>query len=178
MPCAEGLFRILPLRLTPCALRQVLSFSIILMYHSRMELKASIDWQGGMAFKTVLDGHELVIDVAPEAGGSDRGPRPKALTLVSLAGCTGMDVISILGKMRVKVERFRVATEARLADEHPKKFLEILVTYEFAGANITPDSLRKAVSLSEEKYCGVRATLSPAVAIRHEIVLNGKKVAG
>ncbi len=143
-----------------------------------MKLDASIDWLEGMAFKTVLDGHELVIDVAPEAGGSDRGPRPKALTLVSLAGCTGMDVISILGKMRVKVERFRVATEARLADEHPKKFLEILVTYEFAGANINPDSLRKAVSLSEEKYCGVRATLSPAVAIRHEIVLNGEKIAG
>jgi putative redox protein len=143
-----------------------------------MELKTSIDWLEGMAFKTLLDGHELVIDAAPEAGGNDRGPRPKALTLVSLAGCTAMDVISILGKMRVKVERFRVATQALMADEHPRKFLEILVRYEFAGAGINPDSLRKAVSLSEEKYCGVRATLSPAVAIRHEILLNGETVPG
>lgn len=143
-----------------------------------MELNASIDWQGDMAFKAVLDGHELVIDAAPGSGGSDLGPRPKALTLVSLAGCTGMDVISILGKMRVKVEGFRVETEALTAEEHPRKFLEIKVIYRFQGAGINPDSLRKAVSLSQEKYCGVSATLAPAVALRHEIVLNGEKLPG
>lgn len=143
-----------------------------------MKLNASIDWQGALAFKAALDGHEFMIDGTPEAGGRDLGPRPKALTLVSLAGCTGMDVISLLGKMRVKVDAFSVATEALLADEHPKKFLEIKVTYRFAGTGINPESLRKAIALSEEKYCGVRATLSPAVAIRHEIVLNDEIIPG
>lgn len=139
-----------------------------------MKLEANIEWQEDLAFKARLDGHEFVIDGTPEAGGRDLGPRPKGLTLVSLAGCTGMDVISILGKMRVKVDRFRIETEALTAGDHPRKFLEIKVTYRFEGPGINPDSLRKAISLSEEKYCGVRATLSPVVAIRHEIVLNGE----
>jgi putative redox protein len=143
-----------------------------------MKLEARIDWEQGLAFKASLDGHEFTIDGTPEAGGRDLGPRPKGLTLVSLAGCSGMDVISILGKMRVKVDQFRVTTEALLADEHPRKFQEIKVTYIFAGAVIDPEPLRKAIALSEEKYCGVRATLVPAVRIHHEIVLNGEKVTG
>jgi len=143
-----------------------------------MKLDAKIDWQQGLAFRADLDGHEFTIDGTPEAGGRDLGPRPKGLTLVSLAGCTGMDVISILGKMRVAVEKFQVQTEALLADEHPRKFLEIKVTYTFSGPGIDPEALRKAIALSEEKYCGVRATLAPTVAIRHEIILNGEKVPG
>jgi len=143
-----------------------------------MNLSAKIEWEQGLAFRASLDGHEFVIDGVPEAGGRNLGPRPKGLTLISLAGCTGMDVISILGKMKVKVDAFRVETEALLADEHPKKFLAIKVIYVFEGAGITPEPLRKAIALSEEKYCGVRATLAPAVQIRHEIVLNGEKIPG
>ena len=143
-----------------------------------MKLEAKIEWQEGMAFRANLDGHEFMIDGMAEAGGRNLGPRPKGLTLVSLAGCTGMDVISILGKMRVKVDKFRVETEALLAAEHPRKFLEIKVTYVFSGAGIAPEPLRKAIALSEEKYCGVRATLTPAVRIRHEIVLNGETIPG
>jgi len=89
-----------------------------------------------------------------------------------------MDVISILGKMKVKVEKFHVAAAAQLAEEHPKKFLSIRITYSFAGAGITPEPLLKAIALSEEKYCGVGATLRPAVAISHEIFLNGEKIPG
>jgi putative redox protein len=143
-----------------------------------MNLKTRIEWEQGMAFRADLDGHEFVIDGTPKVGGRNLGPRPKGLTLVSLAGCTGMDVISILGKMRVPVEGFSVETEARLADEHPRKFLEIKVTYAFKGPGIDPESLRKAIALSEEKYCGVRATLAPVVALSHEIILNGEKVPG
>ncbi|HEX7502569.1 MAG TPA: OsmC family protein [Acidobacteriota bacterium] len=143
-----------------------------------MELKADIDWQQGLAFRASLDGFDFIIDGTPEAGGLNLGPRPKGLTLVSLAGCTGMDVISLLGKMKVKVEKFHVAATAQLAAEHPKKFRSILVTYAFSGTGIAPEPLRKAISLSEEKYCGVRASLLPGVAISHEIVLNGQKIPG
>jgi putative redox protein len=143
-----------------------------------MKMETKIDWEQGLAFRAHLDGFDFLIDGTPDAGGKERGPRPKGLTLVSLAGCTGMDVISILGKMKVKVQYFSVAAEALLADEHPKKFLEIKVTYAFEGPGLAPAPLRKAIALSEEKYCGVRATLAPSVAIRHEILLNGEKVPG
>jgi len=143
-----------------------------------MKLEAKIEWKEGLAFRAELDGHEFTIDGTAEAGGRDLGPRPKGLTLVSLAGCTGMDVISILGKMRAPVATFQVETEALLADDHPKKFLAIKVIYRFTGAGLTPEPLLKAIALSEEKYCGVRATLAPAVAISHEIILNDQKVPG
>jgi putative redox protein len=155
-----------------------LPFFAILEYHYPMSLEAKIDWEQGLAFRAHLDGFDFIIDGTPEAGGRDLGPRPKGLTLVSLAGCTGMDVISLLGKMKVKVDQFNVTATAQVAAEHPKKFLSILVTYSFSGAGITPEPLRKAVSLSEEKYCGVRATLLPTVAFSHEIVLNGEKIPG
>ncbi|HRX67106.1 MAG TPA: OsmC family protein, partial [Tenuifilaceae bacterium] len=71
-----------------------------------------IEWQGDMKFETELDGHKLIIDAAPEVGGTDKGPRPKPLMLVALAGCTGMDVVSILKKMRVELEGLKVWVEA------------------------------------------------------------------
>jgi putative redox protein len=143
-----------------------------------MKLEAKIDWEQGLAFRAHLDGFDFVIDGTPEAGGKNLGARPKGLTLVSLLGCTGMDVISILGKMKVKVEKFEVTAEAQLADEHPKKFLAIKVIYTFSGPGLAPEPLRKAIALSEEKYCGVRATLTPAVKISHEIVVNNQKISG
>ena len=139
-------------------------------------MKAKITWQEGMAFDAELDGHHIMIDADPEVGGRGKGPKPKGLTLVSLAGCTGMDVISILRKMKLDVEGFEVETDAVVADEHPRKIESIVVRYVFKGENLPPDKLIKAVSLSEERYCGVSATLRPSVRIRSEIVLNGKKL--
>ena len=89
-----------------------------------------------------------------------------------------MDVISILGKMKVKVDKFEVAAEAILAEEHPKKFMAIKVIYTFTGPGLATEPLRKAIALSEDKYCGVRATLTPTVTISHEIILNGEHLAG
>ena len=143
-----------------------------------MKLDAKIDWQQGLAFQAHLDGFDFVIDGTPEAGGRNLGPRPKGLTLVSLLGCTGMDVISILGKMKVKVEKFEVTAEAQLAEEHPKKILAIKVVYAFTGANLTAEPLQKAIALSEEKYCGVRATLMPTVNISHALIVNGETISG
>jgi putative redox protein len=143
-----------------------------------MNLETKITWQQGLAFQAHLDGFDFVIDGTPEAGGRNLGPRPKGLTLVSLLGCTGMDVISILEKMRIKVQGFELAAEAILADEHPKKILAIKVIYAFTGPGLTLEPLRKAIALSEEKYCGIRATLAPTVKISHEIVLNGDRLAG
>jgi putative redox protein len=137
---------------------------------SKQEIK--IDWLEKMAFKTKVNGHELVIDTSEEGGGENRGPRPKPLVMLALAGCTGMDVISILKKMRVEPDSFSVKVTGELTDEHPKQFTAMHVIYEFLGRDLPMDKLVKAVSLSEERYCGVMSTLKKALGITTEIVVS------
>ena len=81
-------------------------------------------WKENMAFETEQDGHKLIIDAGTESGGNDLGPRPKKLMLTALAGCTGIDVISILKKMKVVPDAFRVVVEGDVTEEHPKKYGE------------------------------------------------------
>jgi putative redox protein len=138
-----------------------------------MALDAKITWTSGMEFRAQLDGFDFSIDAAPEFGGANKGPRPKGLTLVSLAGCTGLDVISILKKMRITPVSFEIATSATLAETHPKKIIAILVRYIFTGPDLPADKIAHAVELSETQYCGVSATLKPGVAITSQIEING-----
>lgn len=132
-------------------------------------VKINIDWQGDMAFETELDGHKLVIDASPEVGGKDTGPRPKPLMLVALAGCTGMDVVSILKKMRVELDGLRIWVEAEQTEEHPKQYSEMKIIYEFKGKDLPMDKIEKAVNLSEERYCGVSAVYRKAMPVSTEI---------
>lgn len=129
-------------------------------------------WKEAMSFETTLNGHKIILDADEAVGGTDKGPRPKALLLVSLAGCTAMDVISILGKMRVQPEAFRVETDGELTEEHPKYYHKLHLRYIFKGKDLPMDKLEKAVSLSQERYCGVSAMLSKAATITHEIVIE------
>ncbi len=131
--------------------------------------KIHIDWQSGMAFDVEVNGHKMVVDAYPEVGGMDKGPRPKTLMLVALAGCTGMDVVSILKKMRVDLEGLRIWVEGELTKEHPKHYSSMKVIYEFKGKNLPMDKLEKAVKLSEETYCGVSAVYRKAMALSSEI---------
>lgn len=139
-------------------------------------MEARVAWQEGLTFEAELNGFKFLIDADDSVGGKNQGPRPKGLTLVSLAGCTGMDVISILKKMRVDVSSFEVVTKARLAEEHPKKFVEITTSYIFTGDDLPLDKLRKAIRLSENRYCGVSATLRPGVVLSSVLIVNGKKL--
>ena len=101
-----------------------------------MRTKLSLDWTENMAFKTELNGHEIMIDADEKSGGNNLGPRPKPLMLLALAGCTGVDVISMLKKMRVDVDDFRVTTDANSTEEPPKHYDEIVVQYEFWGKEL------------------------------------------
>ncbi len=101
---------------------------------SQQEIK--IDWLEKMAFRTEVHGHELIMDAVQEMGGDDRGPRPKTLAMVALAGCTGMDVVIILKKMRVELESFSVRVVGDLTDEHPKHFTAMHIIYEFKGKDL------------------------------------------
>ncbi len=89
--------------------------------------------------------------------------------LAALGGCTAMDVISILKKMRVNVENFNVHVEGELTDEHPKQFYKMHVIYEFTGKNLPLDKLQKAVELSEDRYCGVSAVYKKVMELTSEI---------
>jgi len=135
--------------------------------------RINVEWIENMAFKTVVNGHEFVIDAVEKVGGEDRGPRPKPLMMASLAGCTGMDVVSILKKMRVQLDYFNVVVEAELTEEHPKHFIKMHVIYEFKGNDLPMAKLEKAIDLSEERYCGVSATYKQTMELTSEIkILN------
>jgi putative redox protein len=126
-------------------------------------------WTDKVAFETDMDGHKVVIDATEESGGSDLGPRPKKLMLTALAGCTGVDVIMILKKMKVEPEAFNVIVEADVTDEHPKHYNKMKVIYQFKGKDLPKEKLEKAVKLSEEKYCGVTAVYKKAMEMESEI---------
>ncbi len=135
-----------------------------------MKKEINMQFDGGMAFSTELDGHKIVVDAPEEVGGKDSGPRPKALMLVALGGCTGMDVVSLLKKMRVNYDSFNVRIEGNLTEEHPKQFDQMTLVYEFSGADIDQAKVEKAVNMSMEKYCGVSAVYRKALDLQHKIV--------
>ena len=129
----------------------------------------STKWIGNMAFETEVSGHKLIIDAGPASGGEDRGPRPKPLMLSALGGCTGMDVISILKKMRVYIDDLNVIVEGDLTEEHPKHFFRMHIIFEFTGKNLPIDKLQKAIDLSSERYCGVSAVYRKTMELTSEI---------
>jgi len=134
-----------------------------------MSPQAIVTWQSDMAFEASINGHQIIIDADVSSGGKNQGPRPKILLLAGLGGCTGMDVISILGKMKVVPEKFWMDITADLTDEQPKVFKQIKLVYYFKGDNLPIDKLEKAVNLSQEKYCGVSAMLSKTAEMLIEI---------
>jgi putative redox protein len=126
-------------------------------------------WLGNMAFESEINGHKIVVDAKAESGGEDLGPRPKTFMLAALGGCTGMDVVSILKKMRVDFKSVNVIVEGVLTEEHPKHFSKMHVIYEIEGDDLPMDKVEKAVSLSEERYCGVSAVYRKAMELTSEI---------
>ncbi len=138
-----------------------------------MSNKINVAWTGDMAFKAEVDNFNITLDAKPSVGGKNTGPRPKPLMLVALGGCTGMDVISILAKMRVKPDFFNVEVSGELTEEHPKYYDKIHVVYTFRGKDLPLAKLEKAINLSQERYCGVNEMLKKSSVITHEIVIVG-----
>jgi putative redox protein len=135
--------------------------------------KGSIRYLDGMAFEAEAEsGHRLVMDSAPETGGKNRGFRPTELTALSLAGCTAMDVVSILQKMRCHIARFEISVDARRREEHPRVFEEIDLVFDLDG-DASPDQFKRAVSLSADRYCSVSAMLEKTATIRRVLKLYG-----
>ncbi|MGM0576858.1 MAG: OsmC family protein [Myxococcota bacterium] len=139
-------------------------------------MQSTVRLEDGMAFDVDLGGFSFTIDAHEAVGGRGLGPLPKGLTLSSLAGCTAMDVISILRKMKVEVTEFDVSADATMTTEHPKRFDTITLTYRVDGPDPSPKKVLRAVQLSEERYCGVSASLRPTVHIESRVFINGERV--
>ncbi len=139
-----------------------------------MKSTISTKWIGDMAFESDVNGHKIRMDASEAVGGHDSGVRPKPLMLVALAGCTAMDTVSILKKMRVtqNIEDFWIDVEGDMTEEHPKQYSAMTVIYKFKakeGKKLSVEKLEKAVSLSQEKYCGVSALYQKVISVKHEI---------
>lgn len=135
-------------------------------------MQASVEWRGKMGFVGKAEGETLVaLDAPPAVGGEGEGFRPKELLLNGLAGCTAMDVISILRKMKCEPEAFRVEGTAVETEEHPKVFTAFHIKYLVKGA-VPQEKLQKAIDLSQERYCGVTAMYRCFAEVTHEYVIE------
>jgi putative redox protein len=134
-----------------------------------MDSSITLFWLENMAFNASIDSYTVTVD--SPASANPLGPSPKSLLMVSLAGCTAMDVVSILQKMHVPFTHFSIDVHGHIADEHPKKYLSILLDYKIDTGSENLEKVEKAITLSKEKYCGVWNTLAPAVPIDYKITL-------
>ena len=127
---------------------------------------------GKMKFNAEVNGHSITLDTAERFGGEDSGPRPKSLLLAAMAGCTAMDVVSILNKMKVVFFSFRIEIDGNITDEHPKHYDRIHISYFIAGKDIREDKVKKAINLSLGKYCGVAYTMNKCAEITWDLTVE------
>lgn len=135
-----------------------------------MTNKIELSWKGQMLFESVAPEGNVMIDAAEESGGQGKGLRPKALMLTSLAGCSAMDVVSLLKKMRAEVDDFKIEVVANLTEEHPKYYDKVHVIYRFYGNDFKKDKIEKAVNLSVDRYCGVMEMFRQFAKVTTEII--------
>ena len=118
--------------------------------------KITTHWRGNMVFESDNPRWpSIMMDASKDFGGTNSGMAPKAMMLSSLAGCSGLDIISILNKMKVKIDDFKMEVIGELTNEDPKYYHTVTVNYHFYGNKLNENKIKKAVDLSVEKYCGV-----------------------
>jgi putative redox protein len=137
--------------------------------------KITTEWKGGMTFESDDPGGKTVV-MDTEVEGSDKrfGISPKAAMLAALASCSGIDVVSVLEKMKVTDYKFKMDVEGELTQEHPKYFHKVKVDYHFYGTDLNEKKIKKAVDLSVEKYCGVMEMFRQFADVKIEIYHHNK----
>ncbi|MBC7534611.1 MAG: OsmC family protein [Ferruginibacter sp.] len=123
----------------------------------------------GMSFTAIVDSHTVNMD-SQEDSSLESGASPKKLMLAALAGCTGIDVVSILNKMKVVFSEFSIDITARMTETHPKIYDHVKITYKIKLAEEDKPKMEKAVKLSEEKYCAVSAMFRTFAKLEVEII--------
>ncbi len=135
-----------------------------------MKQEANIRWAGKMTFVGRAGSNHLVpMDSGPEFGGDSSATKPMELLLLSLGGCTGMDVVPILKKMRQDVTAVELNIAAERSEEHPEPYTKIDIEYVVAGRNLDEERVKHAVELTQEKYCSVSAMLRKSCPINYTV---------
>ncbi|KEZ52438.1 OsmC family protein [Metabacillus indicus] len=136
-------------------------------------MDTSIKWNGKMSFSgSTPSGHEVKMDASEEVGGENTGARPTELLLHAVAGCTGIDIISILQKMRLNPSAFEMDLTGTRAEDHPKRFKAIHIHYKLEG-DLPEEKVIRAIQLSKDKYCSVSQSLNAEITAEYSI--NGVK---
>lgn len=112
-------------------------------------------------------GHSVVMDGAPESGGTDMGPRPMEMLLMGMGGCASFDVVLILKRSRQEITDCEAVVEAERADEDPKVFTKIHVHFKVTGKGLSEKHVARAVQLSSEKYCSASIMLGKTAVVTH-----------
>lgn len=137
-------------------------------------MNMEVVWKQGMAFEThTPSGHTITIDASEEVGGLDTGPRPTEMLLHATASCTGIDIVSILHKMRLPLESFEMTLTGVRAKDHPKRFTTIHILYILEG-EMPEERVRRAIELSVKRYCSVSHSLNATLTYSYQ--LNGGAV--
>jgi len=133
-------------------------------------------WMGKMQFNSLVNGHTIVMDAPERVGGEDNGPIPKPFVLTALSGCTGMDIVAILRKSQKEVKGLDIKVTGELSKQQPIEYVSIHVTYDFAGDESCKEAALDAVTVSQEKYCGVSHMLRKALPVTWEVNYNGTQL--
>ncbi len=141
-----------------------------------MATTTTLAWKNDLTFDAEVNGYNITLDTTAENGGHESGPRPKPLLLAALGGCSGMDVVSILKKMKFADFDYKIEMEADSTQSHPMVYHTIRMKHVLTGKDLVADKVIKAVVLSREQYCGVYAMLSKAAQINVSVILNGEEV--
>ncbi len=142
------------------------------MAHHEIETQ----WMGKMQFNALVNGHTIIMDGPEKVGGEDNGPIPKPFVLTALSGCTGMDIVSLLRKEKKEVKELNIKVTGEISKQHPIEYLAMHVVYDFKGDESYKDAALNAVTLSQEKYCGVSHMLKKALPVTWEVNYNGQQV--
>ncbi|HQW44721.1 MAG: OsmC family protein [Chitinophagaceae bacterium] len=130
-------------------------------------MKVTTNWKNKHEFESNQDANTIKLD-----GNKKNGFGPKALLLAGLAGCSGIDIVDILEKMRVEFSEFVIDTEAEQAVDHPKVFTKVMITYRIKTDLVNADKVAKAIALSLDKYCGVAAMLKKNSPVDYKLVIE------
>ena len=129
-------------------------------------------WKENMVFESDNPSGETLFMDAPDEGIENKGLRPKALMLSSLAGCSGLDVVSLLKKMRAEVNDFKMVVHGELTEEHPRYYHKVVIEYHFYGSDLQEDKINKAVKLCVDQYCGVMEMFRQFAKVTTEVYLH------
>ena len=125
-----------------------------------------------MQFNALVNGHTIIMDGPEKVGGEDNGPIPKPFVLTALAGCTGMDIAAILRKADKQADDLNIKVLGEISKKPPIKYIAIHIIYDFKGSEENKEAALKAVTDSQEKYCGVSSMLKKALPVTWEVNYN------